>query len=157
MIPLPLGEGWGEGLSIAPPLAMPLFPSPSPRGRREISNSRFLFVPRRSLSLHRIVAAGMKRVTTQDATQSHRTAPQRAIALNRFQRIFGTRWNKATGRRQPGRDRDFVELQKRNKNGAHLIRVSSPSVSASSVLSPPSRSGYCPNLRRDARPAQPEQ
>src|SRR5205807_10566019 len=42
-LPLPLGEGWGEGLSTEP-LATPLFPNPSPRGRREISNSKFLFV-----------------------------------------------------------------------------------------------------------------
>src|SRR5260370_41719724 len=37
-LPLPLGEGWERALSSGPP-ATPLFPGPSPRGRREKSLS----------------------------------------------------------------------------------------------------------------------
>jgi hypothetical protein len=35
-LPLPLGEGWGEGLSIESPPAAPLFPALLPKGEGRI-------------------------------------------------------------------------------------------------------------------------
>ena len=81
-------------------------------------------------SLHRIISAGMKWMTAQEPPQPHPASAQRTVPFNRFPRIFRTRGNKTTRLRQPGRDRGFVKLQKRNKNDAHRLQscsVPSPS------------------------------
>src|SRR5439155_8990686 len=72
-------------------------------------------------SPHRIVTASRKRLTPQEPPYGHAAAAERAMALNCFTRVFGTSRNKTTRRRQPRRDYCFVELQKRNKNGAHSL------------------------------------
>ena len=107
LLPLPLGEGWGEGLYAL------LVPPPSPNGRGGNPSDQSFF------SLHRIISAGMKRMTAQETPDRHSASAQHAVPFNRLTRIFGTRGNKPARRRQPGRDRGFVKLQKRNKNDAH--------------------------------------
>ena len=73
--------------------------------------------------LHRIVPAHTKGLTAQEPPHGHSAPAQRAVALNCFTRIFGTSRNKTTRRRQPRRDYCFVELQQRNKNGAHCLNI----------------------------------
>src|SRR5712692_2306967 len=84
-----------------------------------LCNAKAVTSHRTPKSLHRIVAAGMKRMTAQEPPQAHRAPAQRAVPFNRFARVFGTRGHKATRGRQPRRDRGFVKFQKRNKNNSH--------------------------------------
>src|SRR5467141_1075853 len=70
-------------------------------------------------SLHRIVAARMKRMAAKQASHTHQAAAHRAVAFNRFACIFGASRNKSARRRQPRRDYSLIELQERNKYDAH--------------------------------------
>ena len=97
-------------------------------------------------SLHRIVTARTKWLTPQQAPDGHAAAPQRAMAFNRFARVFRASRNKTARRRQPRRDYCFVKLQKRNQNRAHrspgaLAQARARLFLSLSNLSPPSRSG----------------
>src|SRR5260370_33080942 len=89
-------------------------------------HSKFLSPTNFSLSdnsLHRIVAARMKRMATKQASHTHQAAAHHAVAFNRFACIFGASRNKSARRRQPRRDYSLIELQERNKYYAHELKL----------------------------------
>lgn len=71
--------------------------------------------------LHRIVTTGGKRLTPQQTPDRHARSAHRAMAVNCFERVFGTSRSKSAGRRQPRRDYCFIKLQKRNQNKPHCL------------------------------------
>src|ERR1043166_3264432 len=62
-------------------------------------------------SLHRIVAAGAKRLAAEQTPNSQAGTANDAMFLDRFTRIIGTGRNKAARRGQPRRDYRLIELQ----------------------------------------------
>jgi hypothetical protein len=104
---------------------------------------------RRCSSNHRIAAAAGKRMTAQDAEDSHPSTSHCTIALDGLHRIFGAGRQVSAGPRQQGRDGPLVSTQQvqRDESGALIQdRLPLSGFRVSGLLTVASAGGFSRNF-----------